>query len=104
MDEHKLYDLLNVIFRNSSVRSLVRQGVSYKEIAELTNAALTSGLLIYSNDKIILSEEGLHQIKVLEKHYKRTNKDEWILPDLKSRVAKIDKNDIFLPRQDELTF
>ena len=44
------------------------------------------------------------QIIMTHGFIKKTNKNEWIEKDLKSQVKRIDKNFIFLPRQNELTF
>ncbi len=104
MDDNKLYLLLDVIFRNGSVKKLTRQGISYNEIAEQTNKAIQSELVINKNNRIVLTEKGMEILKQLEKRYKRTNKEEWIERDLKYKIQKIDKNSLFLPRQNELTF
>lgn len=104
MDENKLYLLLNVIFRNSSVKKLTRRGITFSEIAELTNKAIQEELVINSKEKIVLTIKGKKILKKLEIKYKKTNKDEWIEKDLKNKISKIDKNSLFLPRQNELTF
>lgn len=36
------------------------------------------------------------------KRYKK--KEEWIYPDFKNKIPQLDKNEVFLPRQNELTF
>ncbi len=35
---------------------------------------------------------------------KKTSTEEWIKKDLKSKIPKLDKNTIFVPRKNELTF
>lgn len=35
---------------------------------------------------------------------KKRKKEEWIKEDLKSKIPKIDKKTIFVPRKNELTF
>jgi hypothetical protein len=104
MDDNKLYLLLDVLFRNGSIKNLTRQEITYKEIAEQTNKAILSGLAVNVNNRIVLTKKGLVLLKRLGKKYKKTNKDEWIEKDLKNKIPKLDKNSLFLPRQDELTF
>ncbi len=35
---------------------------------------------------------------------KKINKEEWIKKDLKSKISKLDKKTLFIPRKNELTF
>lgn len=104
MNEKELYLLLNVIKKNGDIKKLIREGLSYKQIAEFTNEAIKNDYVKYAHDSIELSEIGNLKYEEIKEKYKRTNKEEWIERDLKSIVPKIDKNLIFLPRQNELTF
>lgn len=104
MTDSQLYILLDVIFRNGSVKRLIRQGLNYHDIAVQTNKAIMNGLIYNENNKIVLTHSGIETLKKLELEYKKTNKKEWIEKDFKSQIAKIDKNSIFLPRQSELNF
>ncbi len=96
--------LLNAIKKNTDIKRLVREGLSYSDIARLTKEAVTNGLVKYENDKISVSKKGERYYEEVKDSYKRTNKDEWIEKDEKSRIDKKDKNFIFVPRQNELTF
>lgn len=104
MDEKELYLLLNLIKNNGDIKRLIREGISYQRIAEFTNEAISKKLINYENDKIELSELGNSRFDEIKNNYKRTNKDEWIEKDKESQIAKLEKNAIFVPRQDELTF
>jgi len=104
MNENNLYLLLDVISRNGSVKILTRNGIDFNEIAIQTNNAISEGLVINSDKRIVLTDKGVEVLKHLALKYKKTNKDEWIERHLKSQIRKIDKNSIFLPRQNELTF
>lgn len=104
MNEKYLYILLGIIERNGNIRSLLREGLSFSRIAELTNEAIASGLVIQSDERIKLSDIGLEKMQELEVRYKKINKEEWIDKDIKSVIPKLDKNLIFLPDQNELTF
>ncbi len=104
MNEKHLYKLLKIINNNGSINNLRREGVSFSKIAELTNKAISAGLVILYNNKIELSKKGLEKIQKLEVLYKKTNKEEWIEKDIKSIIPKLDKDLIYLPDQNELTF
>jgi hypothetical protein len=104
MNENNLYLLLDVIFRNGSVKRLTRNGIDFSEIAVQTNQAIVDGLVTNSNNRVILTDKGISLLKDLEEKYRKTNKREWIEKDEKSRIDKRDKSFIFVQRQNELTF
>lgn len=104
MEPNKLYLLLDVINRNGSVKKLTREGITFNEIAEQTNNAIFENLVSNKDDKIVLTAKGIELLGVLEKEHKRTNKNEWIEKDFKNKIPKLEKNMLFLPRQDELSF
>lgn len=104
MTEEKLYIFLDIIFRNGSVKRLSREGVDYNEIAKQTQKAIENGLIEYNNERVILTSLGITRLKELESQYIKTNKNEWIEKDLKNQISRIEKNFIFVPRQNELTF
>lgn len=104
MKEKEVYLLLNAIKKNTDIKRLVREGLSYSDIARLTKEAIKNGLVDYKDEKIQLSDKGIELYEQLKDSYKRTNKVEWIEKDFKSQIPRIDKNTIFVPRQNELTF
>jgi REP element-mobilizing transposase RayT len=104
MTDKHIYTLLSVIKKNSSVSILTREGVTFQRIAELTNEMIKDGLLILVDKRVSLSESGNKKFQELEKQFKKTNKDEWIEKDFKNVIRKLDKNTIFVPNQNELTF
>lgn len=104
MKEENLFLLLDVIFRNGSVKRLTRNNIDFNEIAKQTNIAINQGLLNYIENQIALTKEGVKVYQKLEAQYKKTNKSEWIEKDLKNQIASKDKNFIFMPRQNELSF
>jgi hypothetical protein len=106
MEKENLYILLDVIFRNGSLKRLARKGVDYIEIANQTQIAIKNDLVSYDKERVILTLKGLELLKQLEITYKKTTKSEWIEKDEKNRLDKNrrEKNFIFVPRQNELTF
>ncbi len=106
MEKENLYILLDVIFRNGSLKRLARKGVNYNEIANQTQLAIKNDLVTYDKERVVLTAKGLELLKQLEITYKRTTKSEWIEKDEKNRLDKNrrEKNFIFVPKQNELTF
>ena len=104
MENENLYILLDIIFRNGSIKRLARNGIDYNEIAEQTQLAIKKELVSYDKEKIVLTQKGIELLKKLEVNYKKTTKREWIEKDEKNRIDKREKNFIFVPRQNELTF
>ena len=104
MKDNKLTLLLHIIKSNGNINKLVREGVSFKEITNLTNNAIENAYLTYENEKVFVTEKGNDFLTQTTESIKKTNKNELIEKDLKSQVKRIDKNFIFLPRQNELTF
>jgi hypothetical protein len=100
MNDIHLYYLLDVIFRNSSVKKLINQGLTYSQIAEMTNQAIKNELVTNSGNTLMLTNKGIDLLKQLEKKYKPV----WIEKDIKNMIPKLDENSIYLPRQNELTF
>lgn len=104
MKNNNLYLFLDVVSRNGSAKSLVRQGLTFLQIAENINKAIEMGLLIYADSKLELTKKGTKKHLKLAKEYKRINKDEWIEEETSSKISKLEKNAIFLPNQNELNF
>lgn len=104
MKEKEIYLLLNAIKKNTDIKRLIREGLSYSDIARLTKDAITNELVNYQDEKIQLSTKGNELYEQIKDNYKKTNKEEWIEKDFKSQIPRIDKNTIFVPRQNELTF
>ncbi len=104
MKEKDIFLLLNAIKKNTDIKRLVREGLSYTSIAKLTKDAVSDGLVTYENEKVRLSEKGDDLYSQIKDTYKRTSKEEWIEKDFKNQIPRLDKNIIFVPRQNELTF
>lgn len=104
MTTENKYILLDIILKNGSINRLTNNGISYEEISKFISDLIAEKLIEYKNEKILLTKEGQIEYKSLELIFKKKNKEEWILPDEKSRIAKLEKSFIFVPKQNELTF
>jgi predicted transcriptional regulator len=104
MEKEKLYIFLDIVVRNGSIERLVRLGVSYEKIASITKYSIENGLIDYQEGQLGLTDKGNEVYRQLGDDHKRTNKELWIEKDIKSQEQKIDKNRIFVPKRNELTF
>ena len=105
MKDENLYILLHIVNTNGNINRLRREGMSYHQIALLTTKAIKIGYIKYDqDDNILLSDEGSIIFKELDKSVKKKDKNNWIEPEEKSRVARLKKDFIFIPLQDELNF
>lgn len=104
MNEKYLYTLLSVIKKNGDVKRLLRVGLDYKEISEITSQAISEGFIIYESDSVSLSSKGEERFNELESKLKITDKKKWIEPKNVSKIPVLEKDFIFLPKQDELHF
>lgn len=104
MKNKNLITLLHIINSRGNIKRLTRQGLSFKDITELIELAVSDDLLIYDKEKISLTEKGNITLKNGQEFIKKTNKEVWIEKDKKNQIARMEKNTIFVPRQDELTF
>ena len=104
MKDKKLITLLHIIAGSGNVKRLLREGMTFKDVTLLTNIAIEKGFLTYENEKVALTNSGVEFLKLEQDILKKQNKEEWIEKDLKNKIPKLEKNTIFLPRQNELTF
>jgi hypothetical protein len=103
MEKH-IYLLLHAVKKNSDIKMLIREGLTYVDIAQLTKNTIEEGLIIYKGEDILLSESGEEFYERIKDNYKRTDKAEWIEKEFQYQVPKLNKNLIFVPSQYELTF
>ena len=101
--EVKLF-LLKIVKFNGNLTPLVKMGYEYSQIIQLLDELIADGLLPKPNNKVMATETGLLEIDNLNKQLSRRDSSLWIEPDTASRITKINKNDVFLPDQDELSF
>lgn len=101
--ENKLL-ILNTISKGGSVRKLIHEGLTFRKISILLEKLVDENLLQYKNEKISLTSKGSKFLKDGYNSIKKSNKEEWIKPEERSRILKIRDDFIFLPLQSELDF
>jgi hypothetical protein len=96
--------LLHIIKEDTNVRQLMRYGLTYREIAELIEQNITLGNLNGENDTISLTKRGEDYLSANRNLIKERDKAKWIDLDFKHKITKIDKDDVFLPNKNKLSF
>lgn len=104
MTKKKKVLLLHIIDSNGSIKQLIREGFTYKGISELLEILALEELVLYENEKIILTEKGSRYLQEGFNEIKKQDKSLWIEPKNDSKIPTLDKDFIFLPKQDELHF
>ncbi len=95
----KLY-LLKILKFNGDIEPLYELNYTYTQIVDLINQEIKEGNAKHENGVLCITQQGDDLIKTLSKE----NENNLIEPEIQSKITKIEKNFIFLPSQDELTF
>ncbi|MDW3190938.1 MAG: hypothetical protein R8G66_01150 [Cytophagales bacterium] len=95
---------MDVVAKNGSVKRLTREGIDFSDVAQLTDIAIAQKLLEIDNRNLIVTQKGIEVLADLELEFKNHRKEDWIQEEKDSKVGKLDKNVIFVPNQNELTF
>ena len=101
--ENKLL-ILNTISKGGSVRKLIHEGLTFRKISTLLEELVDEDLLQYKDERISLTANGSKFLKDGFFSIKKSNKEDWIEPEQRSKILKIRDDFIFLPLQSELDF
>jgi hypothetical protein len=93
-----ILDILREAKRSGSTGALLKQGYTYAQIAELLAAAIAARLIEEKEGALSLTAEGK---KTLFESRNR-KKFFWLMPLNESRVAKIEKNALYVPERRSL--
>lgn len=100
MDKQVRIYLLKILKFNGDIEPLYELNYTYSQIVDLINNEINIGNAEYINGVLGITKQGDEFLDSLLDKTDRNN----IEPEIQSKVDKIDKNFIFLPSQDELTF
>jgi len=104
MKDTILFKLLLIVKGNGNITDLRKDGHSYVRIAEFINYLEEEELAEKKDGKFTISNTGMKRLKELNKKHDRKNFTQWIVPEDRSRVDKLDKSFVYLPNQNELNF
>lgn len=102
--QHNIFLLLDIIKKNGNVKKLIHKGLDFTEIANLTNKLIEMDLIVYTEGQVKISPKGENTYSKLEKKFKIKDKDKWIEEENDSKIEKISKDFIYLPKLNELLF
>ncbi|PZR25890.1 MAG: hypothetical protein DI535_16415 [Citrobacter freundii] len=104
MDNSRRIFLLKVIKFSGDISPLIKGGLEYYQVVDMIGAEVAEGNAETINGELILTQKGNDLLEQLVKQDKRKGSDAWIEPEEESRIPKIEKNEIFLPSQNDLSF
>lgn len=95
--------LLQLVKIGSDIDPLLNRGLTYSQIAELTNSAITDGYICKIDRELTITTKGEQRLKKLE-NGKVSASGNWIAPEDKSRIEKKDIFHIYLPNVNNTEF
>lgn len=98
MKDELMLQLLTTIKFNLSVDGLINMELTYADIGEKLAALTEKGYINRNVDLIKLSEKGEAKFNALKEKMDRNVKFLWIRPLLEESIPKIDKNEVYLPK------
>lgn len=98
-EEARIY-LLKILKFNGDIEPLYELNYSYSQIVDLINDEIKNGNAQYVNGILGITKQGDLLINSLTENIKNNI----IEPEIQSKISVIEKNFIFLPSQEELTF
>lgn len=96
--------VLKLVKHNGNIQPIINMGFEFSQIAGFLNELTNDGALAKINNKYQLTQLGSQEILKLNKDLKRFNSAQWIEPATEFKIPRIDKKDVFLPDQDDLSF
>ncbi len=96
--------LLRIIKYDGSLAPLTGLGYEYVQILQLLKDLETKEFVKKENGVMTLTDLGNNKMEELIKKSGKKNAEMWIDPEIHSRVAKLDKDDVYLPNQNALWF
>lgn len=98
------HKLLLLIRHNGSITELIKDGFTYGQIASLINLLGEEGDLKDIDGKLVLTDKAESWLKEESESKTKKGSGKWILPEEKSKIEKIHRNDVYLPSRNELHF
>ena len=96
--------LLKIIDNNGNIEPLSELGYEYSQIVNFIKHEINENNAAYNNGELILTLQGKSLIVSLEKEKKKKGSNTWIEQEIQSKISILDKNDVFLPNQNDLSF
>ncbi|MEY8862481.1 hypothetical protein [Tenacibaculum singaporense] len=104
MEETTILKMLLIIQNNGSITELLKDGYTYGQIAIMTSQLVEEKYIEEKEDSLVLSAHGKEWLEINFKENKLIGSERWILPENRSKIEKLNKNEVYLPSRNELHF
>lgn len=96
--------ILKLIKNDGNISLVLKQGYEYNQILGFIKELIEEKYFVLHGKKLQITNKGLKEIETLNSEFQRKGIERWIEPESNSKISKLSKNDIFLPKQNELFF
>ncbi|WP_430965266.1 hypothetical protein [Spongiimicrobium sp. 2-473A-2-J] len=96
--------MLLIMSNDGSIREFIRNGYTYSQIAMMTNELIQDEYVIEKDGSLTLSKKGEEWLSKEFKENRIKGAESWIVPEDKSRIKKLNENEVYLPNRNELHF
>jgi len=103
MDQNVKLLLLKIIKFNGDISPLLKLEYDYAQVAKLIQLEISDGNAEYIKGNLFLTKKGNSTVEALETT-RKPGSDQWIEPEIESRITPIGKDFIYLPNKKELSF
>ncbi len=104
MEETIVIKMLLIIQNNGSITELIKDGFTYGQVANMTTNLVEIGYVEEKEEALVVSEEGKEWLESNFKKNKLIGSERWIVPEEKSKIEKLEINEVYLPSRNELHF
>jgi hypothetical protein len=103
MEQNVKLLLLKIIKFNGDISPLLKLEYDYAQVAKLIQQEIVEGNAEHVKGNLFLTKKGNAVIEQLET-VRKPGSDQWIEPEIESRITPIAKDFIYLPNKKELSF
>jgi hypothetical protein len=104
LPEHIRLLLLKILDKNGNIEPLSEIGYEYSQIVSFIKYEINDENAEYKNGELKLTQKGRELLLFLEKNKKKKGSNAWIEPEIQSKTSILEKDDVYLPNQNDLWF
>ncbi len=104
MEDSIKLKLLLILKNRGSITDLIKDGFTYGQIADMISHLVEEGYADEIDDQLQVSEKGMKWLNIEFKTNKLKGSESWIVPEKRSKIPQVDKNEVYLPNRNELHF
>ena len=93
-----------IMSNNGSIKEFLKDGYSYSQIAMMTNELINEQFITENEDNLTLTTKAKDWLSKEFKENKIKGPETWIVAENKSRIEKLNENEVYLPNRNELHF